>query len=234
MGVMSLAFLLAGRADTAKRARIMRWTALRIGVPAILPVFITGASHGHVDYGAHIGGFLTGGLVWLFLGLIWPRAQPRPALGGVAALIAAAGGGAALVAFGVAMAAPAPVTEIGTLIPTAQFPRTTADGLQRSAELAARWPDDPRAHYLRGLYFLQQRDLSDASDQLRAGIALMPRHKSELQPDLGYRMGMTLALIVGYQGDLSGARAIAAEGCGAPEARRWDLRADLVQRHICD
>jgi len=233
MGVMALSFLLSGRAPDAKRAKAIRWISLRIGVPAILPVFLTGGLHSHVDYGAHIGGFLAGGLVWIFLGLIWPRNQPRPALAGVATLLAAGGGAGALVALGLAMAAPAPAAEASTLIPTTEMPRSDEDAMKRSAELVTRYGDDPRAHYMRALYFLAQRDRSDAAEQLRTGIALMPRHASELNPDLTYRMSMTLALIVRSQGDRDAARSIAAEACAAPDTQDWKVRVQLVSLGVC-
>jgi rhomboid protease GluP len=234
MGVMALAFLVADRAPDAKRARRMRVRSLFFGVPAILPAFL-GTGTDHVDYGAHIGGFLTGGVVWLLLGLLWPRNQARPSGSGLATLLALSGGGAALVAFGLAVARPVPVTVAtdSPLIPSAQLPHSTGDSLARSAELVEHWPADPRARYMRAMYFLEKRDLADASEQLRSGIALMPRFKDELQPELGYRLAMTLALIVRQQGDMDAARKLAAEGCAAPQARDWDLREELTRRHVC-
>lgn len=235
MGVMAMAFLVSSRAPDAKQARKMRTRSLVLGLPAILPVFL-GPVHDHVDYGAHLGGFLAGGLVWMLQGLFWPYNERRPGATGLAGAIAAGGGIAALVAFGLAVADPPPAladADKGPLVPMAEFPRSDEDGLKRSADLVSRWPDDPRVHYLRALYFLGQRDLADAREHLRTGIALMPAHADDLKPELGYRMQMTLALIVRRQGDLAAARAAAAEACAATETRDWDLRAELEQQRIC-
>jgi len=234
MGVMALAFLTADRAADAVKARKVRVRSLFLGLPAILPAFL-GTAHDHVDYGAHIGGFLAGGMVWLVLGLLWRRGQPRPALGGAAALLGAGGSGVALVFLALAMTGPAPaaVAVNSTLVPSAELPRNEEDAIKRSAELVTRWPDDPRSHYLRALYFLEQDDTTDAAEHLRTGIALMRAHSDELKPEMGYRMAMTLAAIVRSQGDIAAARGIAAEACAAPETQKWDMRADLVRRKIC-
>jgi rhomboid protease GluP len=234
MGVMALAFLTSDRAADAVKARKMRVRSLVIGLPAILPAFL-GTAHDHVDYGAHIGGFLAGGIVWLLLGLIWRRGAARPALGGAATLLGAGGSGLALVFLAFAMTGPAPaaVAQNSVLVPSAELPRNEEDAIRRSAELVKRWPQDPRSHYLRALYFLEQNDTSDAAEHLRGGIALMRSHADELKPDMGYRMEMTLAAIVRSQGDLAAARGIAAKACAAPETRDWDMRADLVRRKIC-
>jgi rhomboid protease GluP len=204
-----------------------------IGLPAILPAFL-GTAHDHVDYGAHLGGFLAGGVVWLLLGLIWRQGQ-RPALGGAASVLAAGGSAIALVFLGLAMTGPAPaaVARDSTLVPSAELPRNEDDAIRRSAELVARWPDDPRSHYLRALYFLEKDDTTDAAEHLRTGIALMRAHADELKPEMGHRMAMTLAAIVRSQGDLAAARGIAAEACAAPETQKWDMRAELVRRKIC-
>ena len=233
MGVMSLSFLLASRQPDPKRARRARLLALRMGIPAILPAFLAGGGTDHVDYGAHIGGFLTGGVLWMLLGLIWPGNEARPPLRKAMALLAGAIGLGGIAAFAMAVAGPAPAapTGPGAMIPAKEMPDTDADMDAKSAMLVTRYPDDPRAHYLRAIHFLGQHDTSDAAEQLRAGLAVLPPHVNEVSPMLGHIMKAELALIVARQGDRAAARAIVEETCAAPEAA--EIRARLAAHDLC-
>jgi rhomboid protease GluP len=239
MGLLAMSFLLSGRVDDKKRRLRMQILSARIAIPAVAPAFLPLLSKSglpdHIDYGAHLGGLLTGIMVWLLLSIFWPREAKSPPFRTGAGLLAAGGAVVATCAFllNFAYAVPQAQAEPVLLIPSDQFPRDTEDAVQRSADLVTRFPDDPRAHLLRAYHFIELRDYADASDQLQTGIAALPRHAGELKPEVEYQLKMTLALLLANSGDPNSAREMAAQACSADETKDWKLRSTLVDKHIC-
>jgi rhomboid protease GluP len=64
--------------------------SLRILIPSLLPLLQTSAV-GRIDYGAHIGGMLSGAAFALLLLRCWPEGARTPQLRNVAAAVSAAG-----------------------------------------------------------------------------------------------------------------------------------------------
>ncbi|ENN86436.1 transmembrane rhomboid family protein [Rhizobium freirei PRF 81] len=69
---------------------ILRMGAIQILVPSILPLVAQTAGGMNIDYAAHLGGALAGGIVSLVLLKAWPSKQPHPRFS-VAALIGSIG-----------------------------------------------------------------------------------------------------------------------------------------------
>ncbi|UWU24300.1 rhomboid family intramembrane serine protease (plasmid) [Rhizobium sp. CB3171] len=63
---------------------ILRMGAVQILVPSILPLVGQTADGMHIDYAAHLGGALAGGIVSLGLLKAWPNNRPHPRFGVVA------------------------------------------------------------------------------------------------------------------------------------------------------
>ena len=61
--------------------------ALQVLIPSLLPILATGSGH-HIDYAAHFGGAVAGGLVSALAVWAWPHARAEPRFGGVAGVFA--------------------------------------------------------------------------------------------------------------------------------------------------
>jgi rhomboid protease GluP len=135
--------------------------SLRVLVPAIIPAL--GASSGNIDYGAHIGGAIGGGAVgYLVLGN-WPQvltsrlATAAKAISVVGILLAANAAFPALQSYQLR----------SELIPSDQYPKNSAEGRQQSEQLVTNYPNDPRSHFYRVLFYLEQNDVVSAETELR-------------------------------------------------------------------
>ncbi|HEY1980629.1 MAG TPA: rhomboid family intramembrane serine protease [Xanthobacteraceae bacterium] len=91
MGLFAALFVGSFRlaSGTANRTRLQVNSA-RILVPSLLPIFQS-SSVVHIDYGAHIGGALSGTALALLLLKFWPESARIPQLRTVAAVISAIG-----------------------------------------------------------------------------------------------------------------------------------------------
>jgi membrane associated rhomboid family serine protease len=91
MGLFAALFVGSFRyaSGNARRTRL-QLSSLRIIVPSLLPLFST-SSVERIDYGAHIGGALSGAAVTLLLLKCWPEGAPIPQLRKTAATISAVG-----------------------------------------------------------------------------------------------------------------------------------------------
>ena len=61
---------------------------MQILIPSLLPV-ISASAGLHIDYAAHFGGAVAGGLLAALLLRLWPRDAAMPRFGSVAAVVAA-------------------------------------------------------------------------------------------------------------------------------------------------
>ena len=220
------------------RARMQR-VSLRLLVPALLPALLPFADSGAVqtDYGAHIGGAIAGGLMGFLLGEIWPETSLRPQGGKLALAIALSGVVLSAVSFGFVAAnysayAAAPVQEV--LIPPSEVPDFSAAAIERSADLVERYPHDPRAHLLRGTYFLHHHDLADAERQLRAALNERDILANDLQPQVEEITRATLALVLVGEGRKPEALVMAAPVCTKRPTRVLEeMRKYLDQAALC-
>ena len=91
MGMFAALFVSAFRfpfGSASRKALVLN--SLRVLVPSLLP-FFPSAAVGHIDYGAHVGGMLSGGILALLLLMCWPEGARIPQLRPVAAIVSALG-----------------------------------------------------------------------------------------------------------------------------------------------
>ena len=234
-GLLAAGLVCAGRMrNEERRARMQKWTG-RILIYATLPAYLSAsAASGHTDYGAHVGGALFGGVAGFLVTLTWDRQRGRPSFTPLAMGIA--GGFAALALIGFLLAAMergAHASEGPGLIPYQEMPKDDKDAIARSADLLARYPGDPRAHYFRALHFVEHNDLSEAAGELRQALAVEAAHPDSFTPVVDQTVRMTLALVIKGEGDLEAARAMAKEACAQSAASSRLLRI-LKRQRICE
>ncbi|MEI9990878.1 MAG: rhomboid family intramembrane serine protease [Rhizomicrobium sp.] len=232
MGVLAGAFFCGSSAKAGPKGRKMQTWALRLMLPALIPL----AANSHVDYAGHLGGVLAGLAMGVLMHMAWPRGAERPELGGAAATVGGAvlaGGLLALLliphsAVTAAVAAGAP----STLMPEEQVPEiatVTSDGAR---DLLARYPHDPRAHLLRGYAFLRDdHDLADAEEQFHQALA--SKDVAGLDPDFAKTVTVLLALTVAYENRPDEARALGAPLCGFAAQRLPQISGNLRDKGIC-
>jgi hypothetical protein len=117
------------------------------------------------------------------------------------------------------------------LIPDSQIPKPDAD-LSFTADLVERFPNDPRAHFFRGVYFLEKKDLSDAERELRTALTTRPEY---LERGLGgghieqaVRMGLAIILVA--HGRRSEAVGLAQQVCGQDLSGPYSRFRDMFLR----
>lgn len=94
-----------------------------------------------------------------------------------------------------APAEPAPAAA-PLLIPQSEMPDIDTDNLSRSADFVTRYPRDPRAHLMRGIYFLEHKNLAAAEQQMRAALAEPEILKNDLPAHYEQGIRITLAIIL--------------------------------------
>jgi rhomboid protease GluP len=192
----------------------MRWLALRVMIPALLPLGGAGEHGGLlVDYSAHAGGAAAGVVMGLLMNALWPQGDSKPVMGLLAEWLGVAGLLATIASFVlIAVHFPAYQAINATLAPDAQIPSDQTQAIAAGDDLVARYPKDPRAHLYvalsdgkAGLYSATTSELTTAlseTDQL-----------SELPPQTGPGLHLLLALALLQQGDRDGAQAAAVAAC---------------------
>ena len=186
MGVLGAAFICGSSARSGPKGRRMQTWALRLILPALIPFGAT-AANSHVDFACHLGGVLSGIAAGALLLMSWTRGEDRPAFGGIAAAVGAAGVAIGILSFALfaqgtnaAVAADA----VSGLIPEEDMPGGLDVGTERARTLLERYPHDPRAHLFRGFAFLKNdHDLADAEEQLRQALADQGSPRRQAAPD---------------------------------------------------
>ena len=142
MGLFAALFVGSFRLASGSDGRLrLQVNSLRILIPSLLPLFST--SVGHIDYGAHFGGALSGAATAALLLKHWPQTARVPQLRRVAAGIAVGGG--ILFAASAGIAATKYSKYDFTLVPRAELPKSAADRQVLAASLVARYPGDPHS-----------------------------------------------------------------------------------------
>ncbi|MEJ0028145.1 MAG: rhomboid family intramembrane serine protease [Rhizomicrobium sp.] len=232
MGVLAGAFFCGASAKAGPKGRKMQTWALRLMLPALIPL----AADSHVDYAGHLGGVVAGLAMGVLLQMAWPRGAERPELGNTAAAVGGvvlAGGlfALVLVPHGAVTAAIAASTP-STLMPEEEVPDIAAVTSDRARDLLTRYPHDPRAHLLRGFAFLRDdRDLADAEEQFRQALAA--KDVAGLDPDFAKTVTVFLALTVAYEHRPDEARALGAPLCGFAEQHLPEISGNLREKGVC-
>ena len=180
----------------------MRGTALRFGVPALLPL-AWGASGG-VDYLCAAGGALAGGTVGMVICAAWSHDSVRPNFARVAGLVALAGFAGSLLSLGFA-ATRYPAYAARQFVRLAEMPKDTRS--------TARQSEDPSAHITRALELAEKGQLGQAEYELREAIALAGA--DPVGRAIRIRAQALLAANLQAQGRHEEAEAMAAETCRA-------------------
>jgi rhomboid protease GluP len=210
--------------------RAMRVTAMRFGIPALLPLAF-GASGG-VDYFAHAGGAIAGGAAGLALCAHWSADRLRPNFARPAAIAALLGLAASIVSGGIAAARYATyAAKAEQLIPAREMPpKMFEGGAQRSADLLHRYPKDPRAHLMRAFFLLEAQRPAEAEAEFRATMA---SGSPEVVGHAGRDLAQAgLALTVAEQGRHQEAKTLAADICHAKNP--VPARRILEAAKLCD
>ncbi|MEJ0040881.1 MAG: rhomboid family intramembrane serine protease [Rhizomicrobium sp.] len=232
MGVLAGAFFCGASAKAGPKGRKMQTWALRLMLPALIPL----AADSHVDYAGHLGGVVAGLAMGVLLQMAWPRGADRPELGAAAATVGGvvlAGGLFALllIPHGAATAAVV-ASSPSTLMPEEDVPDVSAVNSDRARELLARYPHDPRAHLLRGFAFLRyDHDLADAEEQFRQALAA--KDVAGLDPDFAKTVTVFLALSVAYEHRPDEARALGTPLCGFAARHLSQISDTLREQGIC-
>jgi rhomboid protease GluP len=208
----------------------LQMNAVYVLLPSLLPLasMFKGAK---VDYAAHFGGAIGGVAMGFLLLALWRRDEARPRLRAAALAVAIVG----LAGFASAAALARqnyPVYDMSAaLAPQAVIPTNEAARTQ-SADLVARYPRDPRLHFLHALALIRAKDTAGAEKALRTGLAEEAVWRRAITGgDLPERMHTVLALIVFDSGRKDEAKAIAKPACAPGTTAQ--LRTLLDQQKLC-
>ena len=214
--------------EDAADQRAMRKTSLFFGIPALGPLFIGGAS-GHVDYFAHAGGALAGVVLMLWFVRSFDGFRPSHAVG--AGMTALAGLVGSLVCFGFASAHYASyAADAARFIRVSELSAKASDVAERSADLVARYPGDPRAHFFRALDLVGKKRPGDAEAELRTAISLSSSDVAG-GPVRTDAQGILAALLL-EDGRTDEAKAMAVEPCHAKGEDKMQKLLNKVK--LCD
>jgi rhomboid protease GluP len=208
----------------------LQMNAVYVLLPSLLPLasMFKGAK---VDYAAHFGGAIGGAAMGFVLLTLWRPDEARPRLRAAALAIAIVG----LAGFATAGALAHqnyPVYEMrAALAPEGTIPANDPAPAQ-AADLVARYPRDPRLHFLHALALRSAKDSTGVEKALRAGLAeeAIWRHVF-VGGDLAERMHTLLALVLVDTGRREEAKEIARPACGPGTGAQ--LRALLDRQKLC-
>jgi rhomboid protease GluP len=207
-----------GDAASEKHARRMRWIAIRLLVPSLIPIATAGGPQ--VDYSAHLGGAVAGGLAGLALQIFWPEESDRPAHASLALGLGASGIVASLLSlFFVVQAYPVWAERGNDMIPDAALPAKDTDAIAQSSALVERYPHDPRGHFFRALYFLDSGDLADAEEHLRTALSQHDALEAETSPEFQHVLKIVFAVTLVGEGHDSQAKILSASDCSYAAGR---------------
>jgi rhomboid protease GluP len=219
-GLLATAIITGSRIDDPQRRRRMQAIAVRILMSATVPAFFSAsANHGHVDYGAHLGGAMAGAAVALLLSATWNKITRRPGLLPLAAGIGCAFAIAVVAAFAMTMVrAPVYAAQRPQFIPQSQVPDDVHQDIKKASDWIEQYPTDPRGYFYKGLGLLYHNDSPGAAEELRHALSLYSASQDSFTPGFGHTVRLALALTIKAEGDRDAARDMAKEACGASEA----------------
>jgi hypothetical protein len=187
-----------------------------------------------VDINAHFGGCIAGTVIAFGMLIVWNDEEESPPARRIAAVVA--GLWLALTGTAFALSAPgyAAYARPGLdFIPPEKLPKNVEAMKSDSLALVEHYPKDPRAHFYRGLYLLEQEDAADAEPYFRDAARLgadSPAMNRALQ-DWNTAL---LALSVRAQNRVGEAHAIVTPLCAAGEALDLRTRQTLAITKLCE
>jgi rhomboid protease GluP len=233
MGMFAALFIASFRPALASQERVsLQMNSMRFLIPSLFPLF-SSPSIDHIDYGAHVGGALSGAVLAAVLLKFWPPTERIPQLRKVAVGISIAGAILFVASAGIA-AANYPKYDIA-VIPNAELPKSVSDRRAHAADLAKRYPGDPRSHLFLGDALDAAKDKAGAERELRLALSTAQAHPVVFGPQVEVSRAV-LAIFLAQQGKRDEAKDIAAPACsslaGKPAAEK--LLQLLADQHLCD
>jgi rhomboid protease GluP len=230
MAMLAALFTLSFHAG-ARRPALMRRMAGGSLFPALIPTIASDGSV--VDIQAHFGGCLTGMLLAFVMLIAWNDEEESPPGRQFAAI--AAGLWLALTVSAFVFSAPgyAAYARPGLdVIPPDKLPKNIEAMKADSLTLVEKYPKDPRAHFFRGLYLLEQRDATDAEPYFRHVAQIGPSSPLIGKPMLDWNRAL-LALSVRVQNRATESHAIVAPLCAGRGTLDLRTRQTLEITHLC-
>jgi rhomboid protease GluP len=233
MGMFAALFVSSFRlaSGTADRLKL-QINSLRVLVPSLLPIF-SSTSIGHIDYGAHFGGAISGAVLAALLLKSWPETARIPQLRKLAAGVSIIGG--ILFAGSAGMAVANYAKYDIALIPQGELPKTAMDRAS-AATLVARYPGDPRSHFYLAQALAAAKDNAGAERELRLALVNAQAHSALFGPQLELAIRGSLALFVAEQGGWDEAKELARPTCASAMGNKGldNLSKLLIAQHLCD
>jgi rhomboid protease GluP len=215
----------------APRPTLMRRVAGGSLFPALIPAVARGGAQ--MDINAHLGGCLAGACIAFVMLIAWNDEHETPPGRSLAAIIAG---------FWVAMTGWAFAASSHTYIayalpgleyiPPDRIPKDVDAMKADSLALVDQYPKDPRAHVFRGLYLLEQRDVSDAEPYFRDAARLGETSPVMTREFLDWNRAL-LAFTVRVQNRAQEAKDIVAPLCADPAALDLRTRQTLEITKLC-
>lgn len=212
-----------GLSQNAMRLIALRYAFLAFGGLA------TGART-HIDYNAHLGGAIGGGLIAFGILALWDGKSFRPAyawFGGLVGVAALASSG--LAASYAAQAFPEYQRNAAQYAPIMQIVSAAKGDTALGVELGERYRQDAKARFLSGNAHVKKNERLAAEDDFRATMALA--NTPELR-QIYYMAEGQLSLLLAMRGQRGEAGAMAEEVCQAPEGA--EMKPRLKKLRLCD
>jgi rhomboid protease GluP len=230
-GLIGALFVVSFQVRDPDEQRRMMMTAARFGLPALGPL-VFGAS-GTIDYYAHSAGAVAGAIGGGFASALWSADHDLPKFRREASAAAAFALAASILATGFAASHfSSHVARASEFIPSSDLPDYLKVTSSEAAELAARYPNDPRSHIAEAIVLLRMEDLPSAEGELRRAINLA-RSDAALQPIARFARAV-LAVVVDAEGRRTEAKAMVADLCNAGDQADADLRKLVGKSKLCD
>jgi rhomboid protease GluP len=215
-------------ADPLMQRKMMR-TAVRFGIPALAPL-VFGAA-GHVDYFAHSAGAVAGAVAGTILSALWHEDRHYPSFGREVAAATMVGLAASFIAGGFAANQfSTHVERAAQLIPSAEMP--DKDDPAKTAELAARYPNDPRGQLAEAFVLIKVRNWPGAEAALRKTLDAAAANASP-QEFVDYTQTI-LAAVVAEEGRRNEARQSVAALCQSKDQGGPTVRLVLQKAKLCN
>jgi len=197
----------------------------------LLPLVMPGTGL-QVDYAAHAGGALAGAAMAGVSRFVWPQIWVpvefrQVAAGLVVACLLATGYGAMQLAL-----RHDEYRFVSQLIPPADLPATEAAFQEQSADLALRFPNDPRARFHRAIVLMRTGDPPGAEREAALAVALVERYPRSFNAEFRDWTRLMLAGTYQEQRRMPEARAAAKPLCGSTTVQRIS---DILARYkLCE
>ena len=230
MGLFTAAYVCTYRLPLAAGRTPIQMQLLRVIVPALIPLATT-RTGGHIDFGAHFGGAISGAVIGVILLKNWAPTSVTPHFRAAAATVVVAGCAAIGVAGFLAFQHFPRYGSAVTLMPDSQLPRTDEEAATRSADLVSRFPDDPRSHWLRAIALIRSDRTADAVTELRVALSKWEGAHWQLQPEFESQLRVLLMEALMQEHRVDEAKAVAAPVCTGAQSDK--VRSALSRLGLC-